>query len=211
MSGYGVNPYGEPLYRLVFSNSVTDLQGGKWPDGIVEYREVYRYPGIKNQWIMEKWQSGMEYCGTPQQWNEQEWDAENRILQGGPYPSRGVYTHCHTFIGQPTEMQVGWAVHNNKVSRDLTPGQKKQGIMDPLEKQQREQDQRFDDIWADTMGFKPNADAIVSMASGPFDRAGFKRGSDMPMPRVDQQAPLPTRDNYFGAMGKQTVARLAGE
>jgi hypothetical protein len=61
------------------------------------------------------------------------------------------------------------------------------------------------------MGPFIKADTVVSMASGPFDRAGFKRASDMPMPRFDQEAPLPTRDNFFGQIGKQeTINKFQG-
>jgi hypothetical protein len=211
MARYGENLFSEPLYRLVFSDSRTDLLGGKWPDGNCDYREVPRYPGIKGQWIMEKWQSAEEYAGSREQYELQQFDAESGLYTCGPYPHRGEYTYCHTFIGSPTEMQVGWAVYNNKTSRDLTPGARKQGIMEPLEKQQRQQDQRFSDIWDDAMGFRPNADAVVSF--GPNrGRQGFKRGADMPMPRFDQESPLPTSDNFFGTIQrKETIAKLRGE
>jgi len=211
MGRFGENLFGEPLYRLVFSDSRTDLLGGKWPDGISNYREVPRYPGIKGQWIMEKWQSAEDYAGTRQQYELQQFDAESGLFTCGPYPYRGEYTYCHTFMGNPTEMQVGWAVHNNKTSRDLTPGARREGIMQPLEKQQREQDQRFSDIWDNAMGPWQKADAAVSFGPVAAHRQGFKRGSDMPV-RFDQEAPLPTRDNFFGQIRKQeTIDKLTGE
>jgi hypothetical protein len=211
MAGYGENPYGQPLYRLIFSDSRTDLLGGKWPDGVCEYREVPRYPGIRGQWIMEKWQSAQEYAGTREEYERAQLDADSGLYICGPYPHRGEYTQCHIFIGQPTEIQVGWAVHNNKVSRDLTPGARKQGIMEPLERQQKQQEQRFDDIWDDTMGFRPQADAVVSFGNN-WGRQGFKRGGDMPMERFDQAAPLPTADNFFGQIRRQeTIGKLTGE
>lgn len=209
MAGYGENLFGQPIYRLVFSDSRTDLLGGKWPDGACEYREVPRYPGIRGQWIMEKWVSAEEYAGTREMYELQQFDADSGLYTCGPYPHRGEYTFCHQFIGQPTEMQVGWAVYNNKISRDLTPGQRKEGIMTPLEKQQKEQDARFSDIWDNAMGPWHKADAVVSMAAS--HRAGFKRGSDMPLERFDQASPLPTRDGFFGSLGKNAVQHLTGE
>lgn len=209
---YGENLFGAPLFRIVFSDSRTDLIGGKWPDGNCEYREVPRYPAIRGQWILEKWLSAEEYAGTREQYEREQWDSESGLLTTGPYPQRGEYALCHQFIAAPTESMVGWAIHNLKVSRDLTPGKRKQGIMEPLEKQQREQDQRFDDIWGEAMGPWVKADAVVSWASGPWDRAGFKRGSDMPMPRTDQQSLLPTRDNFFGTIQRsETIEKLTGE
>lgn len=211
MAHYGENPYGEPLYRVIFSDSRTDLQGGKWPDGTCEYREVFRYPGVKHKWILEVWKSPIESAGTPQHYELEQWDAESHLLSNGPYPHRGEYWLCHEFIGEPTEMQVGWAVHNNKVSRDLTAGQRKEGIMTPLEKQQREQDQRFSDIWDGAMGPWQKADAVVSMSAGhQQSRQGFKRGADMPLERFSQTAPLPTQDGFFGTMGKKTAEKIKG-
>jgi hypothetical protein len=107
---------------------------------------------------------------------------------------------------------IRWAIHDNKVSRDLSASQRKQGILAPLEKQERDQSQRFDDIWGEAMGPFAKAEAVVSLASGPFDRAGFKRGSDMPHPRFDQEAPLPTSDNFFGTIQRQeTIDKLTGD
>lgn len=211
MSGFGENPYSEPLYRLVFSDSRTDLLGGKWPDGNCDYREVPRYPALKGQWIMERWMTAEAYAGTREEYERVQFDPESNLYTCGPYPHRGEYTYCHTFVGSPTEMQVGWAVHNNKMSRGLTAGQRKQGIMEPLEQQQREQDARFSDIWDESMGPWQKADAVVSFGPN-HGRQGFKRGADMPQERFDQQSPLPTADNFFGTIGRRdTIAKLTGE
>ena len=140
MKRYGVNPYSEPLYRVVFSDSRTDLLGGKWPDGECAYREVQRYPGIRGQWILEKWCSSVEYAGTPEQYNRDQWDADSGLLTCGPYPYRGEYAHCYTFPYMPTDGMITRIIGALKVSRDLTAAQHKQGIMEPLEKQERERE-----------------------------------------------------------------------
>lgn len=210
MIGYGQNLFAQDLFRIVFSDSRTDLIGGKWPDGTCEYREAPRYPGIRGKWIMEKWVCCEDYAGQREEYERQQLDVESGLYTCGPYPHRGEYTYCHTFITEPSDTMVRWAVHDNKISRSLTPGQRKQGIMEPLEKQQKEQDARFDDIWGETMGPWAKADAVVSFA--PSTRAGFKRASDMPMERFDQAAPLPTSDNFFGTIGrKETIAKLTGD
>ena len=212
MKRYGENPYGDPLYRVVFSDSRTDLLGGKWPDGECAYRETPRYPGIHGQWILEKWCSPVEYAGTPNQYNREQWDMESGLLTCGPYPNRGEYVHCYTFPYMPTDSMITKIVGALKVSRDITDVQRKNGIMQPLENQQHEQDQRFDDIFQDALGPFSKADAVVSMASGWKDRAGWKRGGDLPVERFDQSSPLPTRDNFFGTIQrKETIAALTGE
>jgi hypothetical protein len=212
MGRFGENLFGQPIYRVVFSDSRTDLLGGKWPDGKCEYREVPRYPGIRGKWILEKWQSAEEYAGTKEQYNREQHDPDSGLLTCGPYPHRGEYSLCHIFITAPGETMVAWAVHDNKMSRSITPGQRKQGIMDPLEKQEREQGARFDNIWGDAMGPFAGADAVVSFTKSPLgSRAGFKRSGDMPADRF-VNAPLPTGDNFFGTIQRRdTIAKLTGE
>ncbi len=211
MKRYGENPYSEALYRVVFSDSRTDLLGGKWPDGNCDYREAPRYPGIRGQWILEKWCSPEEYAGTREEYERAQFDPDSGLLTCGPYPYRGEYVHCYTFPCVPGDGMIYQIVSALKISRDLTAGHRKQGIMEPLEKQEREREQRFDSIWGDTMGFRPNADAVVSF--GPNQgRQGFKRGGDMPVERFDQSAPLPTRDGFFGTIQrKETINKLTGE
>lgn len=211
MKRFGLNFYGEALYRVVFSDSRTDLLGGKWPDGACEYREVLRYPGIRAQWVLEKWCSGEEYAGQRADYERAQFDPESGLLTCGPYPYCGEYVHCYTFPCAPGDSMVYQVVCALTLSRDLTPGARKQGIMAPLEKQQKDRDNRFDSIWDNTMGGFQKADAVVSF--GPNQgRVGFKRGGDMPVERWDHAAPLPTRDNFFGTIQrKKTIAKLTGE
>jgi hypothetical protein len=208
MKRYGENPYGDSLYRVVFSDSRTDLLGGKWPDGECAYREVPRYPGIRSQWILEKWCAPAEYAGTPEQYTREQWDADSGLLTCGPYPNRGEYAHCYTFPFMPTDGMICQIVGALKVSRDITSSDRKQGILEPLERQQREQETRFEDIFKDAMG--PWSGDSATVAMNPAVR--FKKPGDMPMPRFDQESPLPTKDNIFGTIqNKQTIESLTGD
>ena len=216
MARYGKNPYGDSLYRVVFSDSRTDLLGGKWPDGACEYRESPRYPGIRGQWILEKWCSAEEYAGKPDAYAREQWDSESHLLTCGPYPTRGEYVHCYTFPYAPGDSMVYQVVCALRRSRDLTDADKKTGIMNPLLKQQAEQGQRFEDIYDNAMGPFAHSSTVVSMnqrnAAHYHVRSGFKRASDMPADRWSGSAPLPTRDNFFGTIQRQeTVQNLTGE
>lgn len=42
----GKNPYGKPLYRLVWSDDMLELRGNSW-------QQKYNY--IKERWLLEKW------------------------------------------------------------------------------------------------------------------------------------------------------------
>lgn len=93
MAKYGLNPYNEPLYRIVFKDSVRHLVGKMWPDGEIGYRWVPKYRGVKAPWILERW-SYVEM-------SQREWDRLVDPLSGylilGPYPSRGEYNLAWEF------------------------------------------------------------------------------------------------------------------
>jgi hypothetical protein len=83
--------------------------------------------------------------------------------------------------------------------------------MEPLEAQEKARDQRFDDIWGDSMGPFAKAETVVPFGS-PSMRSGFKRGGDMPADKWEHAAPLPTRDGFFGQIRREeTIAKLTGE
>lgn len=87
MARYGQNPFGENLWRLVWSDSRTYLVCGQWNDsGAVRAQECLCYPQIRGQWILERWLSAWDYTRMlPSQWDA----SQENIL--GPYPSRGEY------------------------------------------------------------------------------------------------------------------------
>jgi len=91
MARFGQNPYGENLYRIVFSASRRHLVCGEWPDGSNKAAYVRRYPAVGDQWIMERWLPAAEYAKM----SREQWDREMLIL--GPYPERGEYEICHVF------------------------------------------------------------------------------------------------------------------
>lgn len=116
---YGLNPFGELIYRLVMADKVLEKIGGIWNDWldtidaadrgkiitgedgrptsngytaqrtIAEVREVERYPHLEG-WVLERW-FPVEYLGTP----EQVWSATKvpgyDVPLFGPYPTQGMY------------------------------------------------------------------------------------------------------------------------
>jgi hypothetical protein len=92
---FGLNPYGQPIFRCIWGPSATKIVGGYWMDsGTSEYRVTKRY-GDDPKWILERWQPASE-IGTPQ-----SWDASTLTYDGfygiGPFPAHGRYLHCTTF------------------------------------------------------------------------------------------------------------------
>lgn len=106
MAGFGKNPKGEPLYRVVLASTVFKLIFGTGPDGTTgaHIRPAYRHIGKK--WIIEKWLSGWETTKmTPREYqNYGPRDPQSGMLLEGPYPADGVYHHCWTFEGENPEI-----------------------------------------------------------------------------------------------------------
>lgn len=117
----GVNPYGEPNFRVVwgwnrivkmtgewqkwehFEGKLTDKLTGisdvkrfsKLAESVIETREVPKYLPA-NCWHLEKWCPPSDY-GTPEEWRKMG----EEVLQGltidaaGEYPERGEYELCY--------------------------------------------------------------------------------------------------------------------
>ncbi len=99
----GCNPYGEPNFRAIWSESRLDWICGKWTEyddttgevlrEVIEERHVPKYWVISNRWVIEKWYP--PEC-SPEQWNQrtrppEDFFKEGNKLQLGPYPARGSY------------------------------------------------------------------------------------------------------------------------
>ena len=92
MKRFGVNPYGENLYRIVLTTSRRHLVGGCWPDGEVAYHWVQKYRMVKAAWILERWNSPLEFTRMSKtQWDTTMIDPVSGWLLLGPYPARGEY------------------------------------------------------------------------------------------------------------------------
>lgn len=111
MSRFGLNPYNQPLWRIVFADSVKRLVGGRWPDGAEEYRmtKVYTGPHAKGRWVLESWISAEEHTGcTPQEYPLKFQSPNCAItIQSEPYPHEGTYVERHIFtLGEPTGIEA---------------------------------------------------------------------------------------------------------
>lgn len=109
----GRNLYGEPVLRIVWSESETVLVGGvwsKWDDSgnwlgeAVGYQRIRKYLAVRERWVLEMWQPPEAY-GTPEAW-EEEW---KRVAPSGAryqllpdYPARGDYAQIAVFSDPET-------------------------------------------------------------------------------------------------------------
>ena len=98
LSRFGTNPYGEPIYRVVWgqSRAMEVVTGGWWPvEDVVEYRRIK--VGTTDKYIVQKWLPAETY-GSPELFFSAYSNNLDHGLWSDPcYPSRGRYEHVYTF------------------------------------------------------------------------------------------------------------------
>jgi hypothetical protein len=212
MERYGLNPFNRPMYRVVWSDSRTYLLGGNWGGGSFEMREDALYEGI-HAWILEKWQSALDFAGTREQWDAKERDATTPSL--GPYPSEGEYVFAYAFPFEPNHTMISGWIRANAATMRLSPAERKKGIMDPLLARQKRADQRVDDVFDNAQPAFRYADAMVSMASSgqAIHRTPSKRIKDVQFRLGAEDLGLPMTDNAFftGDGGRDSVRNAIGD
>lgn len=106
----GVNQYGEPIFKLIWSLDNRQVIGGKWADGFVGYKNVCMNP--EPCWILMVW----EPCDVSYEtWMREYRDEESGLLECGGYPKYGRYRVLQRFIyievvQQPVE-RCYWTIH----------------------------------------------------------------------------------------------------
>ena len=185
LSHHGLNPYGEPLYRIVFTESRRHLVGGCWPDGEVGYHWVPTYRQIKAFWVLERWKSCLEFAGMSQkQWDRTMIDPVSGWLLLGPYPSRGEYDLAYEFDAPPT---VGLV---EKLAGALERGRLRsfQDIRDPHAREYEAEERETRQSGRDEM-----RDSRLAFGMSAFSSlTGVARGiKTMPAPISAEQAGLP--------------------
>lgn len=112
----GRNPYGEPMYRLVWAPGRICLCGGEWLEwdpnlsandrnplhntpirSVVETRPLRMYKDRPQHWVLERWRPA-DAWGTPERWYMLESAGgtmkvkQGKLIAGlGDYPYRGDY------------------------------------------------------------------------------------------------------------------------
>ena len=171
----GLNPYGEPNYRVVWGWQRHQLLEGVWtkavqkrvlvngeprdvPDTVTTHigaRIVPKYPGLLDRYILERWIPPSQY-GSPEAWeaNNRTWDPHHGVLMSeGPYPRRGDYEMIWHFrhpktgdFEHVTENMVINRIRWSQQRMDRTPGEVRKDVLLHREREAREADQRMNDI-----------------------------------------------------------------
>jgi hypothetical protein len=145
LARYGLTPFGDPVFRVVYAPSVKKIVGGRAKNGRVGYfvRPAYRH---LSGWIIEKWISAFDLTHqTEAQYNATEFDEILKVFPTGPYPHRGVYHFCEELSCHPAQANfdklTSWIV-KAKYNR---PQDNMRALMKTMEqKEKAEADERFD-------------------------------------------------------------------
>ena len=119
MARFGLNDFGDNKYRVIWAPSrLVILTGDRGPMTVPLYGLRSIEP-IGDYWILESWKSPRELCGVR---TEKEWNADQKLLIIGPFPSRGDYVRRETFSTTPTigsvEKLISWLEEGGK-RRDI--------------------------------------------------------------------------------------------
>jgi hypothetical protein len=101
----GVNQYGEPIFKLVWSEGESMVIGGRWKNGFAGYKRVCAVPG-EPCWALMVWEPAEVAGGSYESWNRDYRDEETGLLQCGGYPKYGGYRVLQKFLHREIVQQA---------------------------------------------------------------------------------------------------------
>lgn len=185
LRSFGINTYGDNLWRVVWGPSRNYLVGGAWQDRhgvipndaeliqagkdnsfireVIEYRWISKYP---EAWVLEKWLSPIQYAGTPAQWTVTQMDHYSKLLTLGPYPQRGEYEACYHFPKdqEPTLSTITSVIDMLVYGANYTPAERRAAIEAVEQGKKWDWKNKCEAIWKDSQGAFNNAASNVNPA-----------------------------------------------
>ena len=193
---FGANPFGENLYRVVYSDTRKHLVGGTWKEysgkpandaevvahgrdpnflrEVTEYRWIPLYPQFHG-WVIEKWLSGLEFAGTPFSYDLLQADTASGLLPL-PYPTRGEYVESQKLLVgmEPTITLVAEIIHLIEKGRGISFSDKRKAIVADLEKKEAAHLSKVDDMWKEAQGAFNNKPSNVHPGKRTADDIRFR-------------------------------------
>ncbi len=168
---HGLNPFGEPIYRVIWAPSRITRIGKDRPVLIPMYSGPLALEPVGNHWVLEGWKSTLEYTGgqTAEQWDR---DAANSAL--GPYPSRGEYCMHEAFSVPPSSSGIDWVISLIEAGKQRRPIENTLAIEKNLEVSIRAKKLEFDARIRDRMLRWP-AQAVSSARFSKGTKADHRR------------------------------------
>lgn len=197
---FGTNPYSEPMFRVIWSESRyylvgashTDYEGDPVNDKTLQllnkdpniqrrtvgYKWLPLYPG-RGRWILEMWKSPFGFTGcTPEQYEIQYRDHNSGLLTLGPYPTRGEYTQCHQFNTKPTRGQVETLIGMIKAGWNYSYAEKKVAHEQANEKEQKTKENNFRDMFLDSQQAFKNKPVNVRPGKRTADKIQINKSAE---------------------------------
>lgn len=156
----GLNPYGEPNFKLIWGQSETMRDGGYFlKDGYVGYRDV---PAIGGEacWALMMWEPNWKF-GTPYRWYKDNTDEVTGLVTLGQFPYQGRYRVLKKFIHreligdqwvttrmEPTHFIADIMLPLIKLWHKLTDAEKLKVIEAEQEAEEAEKDRILKDSWS---------------------------------------------------------------
>jgi hypothetical protein len=193
---FGQNPYGENIYRIVWSESVLELMGGLWEEradptkgtSIVRrgrmlmdsnpiiakhpgYKWVSKYPDFKGneaRWILEKW---LPCSYSPAMWVWKFTEVESGLNLSGPYPEHGEFWCSRVIVDRGAYVDLSAdlvEIYARQIAAaDEYPDYVKREAREKRElRKQRDYDNMFDAVWDDAQ-LPGGTHNIFQAVSGP--------------------------------------------
>lgn len=181
MKRYGLNPYGEPLWRVVWGESRFYLAGAL--GGRAEWLPLYGFPC----WVLEKWLTPEQFAGTKQAWEQAELTSGTLL---GPYPSRGEYEPAHIFRNfEPTTGAIEKFMAWINAGKNYSYAEKKAALQAEIDKKESARLARGVEIYNESQGpFRHNP------VSG---NPGKKKPEDIKLPLAAEDLGVPMGDGKF--------------
>ena len=206
MKRFGTNPYGEPLFRVVFAPSrrylvVTEFEGAKWVPKyrglITEQKANGTTKSHSNVWIMERWLAAEEY----HKFGREDWDLN--CLSLGPWPEKGEYELCYVFYpAPPADVSIEYRIKLIEASRKVP-------FSDTLNYQREDSAKELKSTRATAEDMIRNR--LPAFGTQPLVGRGGGRGTKTaPIVRTAQELGLPTRGGMLsnGARRNNPVTQM---
>lgn len=144
LSEFGKTPAGLPLFRVVWGKSRIEKF---WYRETKQLFDVPMYPDCE-AWVLEKWQSALDYAGTP--------DAFARQLKNSTitmeYPADGEYSECMRFPSNESVSMAPKAVEMLLYGKtNITEAERIQALKMREEMKEKDLDQKTSDAIRDVL------------------------------------------------------------
>ena len=188
MRRFGLNPWGDPLYRIVLTDSRRYLVCGQWNGaGMSRARWMPLYPHMLAEYVLEKWQDAFTFTGmTADKWNT---DPNCTLL--GPYPSRGEYRMIGNEGIKPADTNIEKLIALIEAGSNYSWAEKLAACRKVSEYGQAEAKRLRKDICDDAQSFK-GTEALVGFGGGRGTKTSpiLKSANELHLPRPTNQTQM---------------------